>query len=283
MASPFRITILHDDARQAERAALAAFAEADRLERELSRFLPGSDIAHIASLAPGRRLVLSPDPWACLCLAMRLSRATGGAFDPLFRSARGRGKPVLRFHNSSRSVSVTGPGVVVDLGAVGKGYAVDRVAGLLGEFDAVPALVSAGDSTVVAVGSPPGSAGWTVALRAPGRGERMTASVTLKDRALSGSAARLRAGHIRAPRSGLPARATGASWVSCAGPCAGALSDALSTAFFVGGPSLARRYCARHAGVLGIITGVKQASCRTFGSPRGIVHPFRNSQWRRSP
>lgn len=287
MASPFRVVIAGGDPRKAARAAAAAFAEAHRLEGELTRFSPTSDISRIASLRPGQALRLSPDPWACLSLALRLSAATGGAFDPLFHSRKGgRPAPLLRLHPSSRTVAVSREGVVVDLGAVGKGYALDRMGELLTELEAGPALLSAGDSTVLGLGSPPGTPGWQVALRAPGRRERVLATVDLKDRALSGSASRLKRGHLKVPSTGLPARGVAAAWASCATDLGGggaALSDALSTALFVMGPGKARRYCAQHKGVLGIITGVNQTGLTVFGQPRGILHQFRNTPRRISP
>ena len=59
--------------------------------------------------------------------------------------------------------SIRAPGVELNLGAIGKGYAVGRIAAHLRQAGVGQALVSAGDSSVEAVGAPPG--GWPIALR----------------------------------------------------------------------------------------------------------------------
>src|SRR5512138_1594983 len=81
MASIFSMTLVHPDGRYAHQAALAAFAEIDRLERELSRFIENSDIARINHARVGWPVTLGLDSYACLQQARQAWEDTGGAFD----------------------------------------------------------------------------------------------------------------------------------------------------------------------------------------------------------
>src|SRR6476646_5528771 len=80
MATVFEVHAVHDDGRYAEQAAQAAFDLVDRLERELSRFVPNSDISRINELAPGERTV-APTTIECLVSARHAFELTGGVFD----------------------------------------------------------------------------------------------------------------------------------------------------------------------------------------------------------
>ena len=142
-------------------------------------------------------------------------------------------------------------GVELNLGAVGKGYALGRVARRLRADGVTDALVSAGGSSVVAIGGP-----FHVAVRP--RRARTAISVWLEDAALGTSGAGeqffevggRRFGHVLDPRTGWPAEGTLAATV--AGPDA-AVCDALSTAFLVGGAALAARRCAERGDVLAVV------------------------------
>jgi thiamine biosynthesis lipoprotein len=144
-------------------------------------------------------------------------------------------------------------GVELNLGAIGKGYAVGRIAARLRAAGVGQALVSAGDSSVEAVGAPPG--GWPIALRglAAGGGLRLRAGAM----ATSGAGEQgfvhegVRLGHVIDPRTGWPARTV--PRVTVVAPDA-ADADALATAFLVGGPALAERYLAAHDEVLAVFT-----------------------------
>src|SRR5438067_1993707 len=83
------------------------------------------------------------------------------------------------------------PGLEINLGSIGKGYALDRVAALLGtEYGTPAALLHGGHSSVYAIGTEPGDArGWAVGLRHPWNPDRRLAVVRLRDRALATSAA----------------------------------------------------------------------------------------------
>ena len=133
------------------------------------------------------------------------------------------------------------------------------------------ALVSAGGSSVLAVGGDKG--GWTVDLTSPQLVSRI-ARVQLRDAALGTSGAGeqyivadgVRHGHVFDPRTGRPARGVlSASVVARDAETA----DALSTAFLVGGVDLARRYCQRHPQILALITVDDSATTHVFGSCNG--------------
>ena len=125
-----RCTPLHADGRYAAQAAQAAFDLVDRLERELSRFLPNSDIARINHLAAGESTRVSPSTLECLVIARHVFDLTGGAFDVSI----GTGLPSLELDPDDFVVRATTDGVRVDLGGIGKGYAVDLMAELLEEW-----------------------------------------------------------------------------------------------------------------------------------------------------
>lgn len=277
MACDWEIALYHADARYAEQAAGAAFAEVDRLEQELSRFIATSDIAQLNRLQPGQVLRLGADAVACLALARELHDATGGAFDPTIgallpnaarsadstagsagsaarepqdpvRQAPGRvsslgasgldtqtplrswGMKSLQLDAAERTVRVAQAGLIVDLGALGKGYAVDRAVEVLREWGIAAARVHSGQSTVFCLGAPPGEPGWTVSVRNPGDHARTLGKLVLRDAAFSGSGVALHGAHIIDPRTGDPAEHRRGAWALA--PTA-ALSDAVSTAFMV--------------------------------------------------
>jgi thiamine biosynthesis lipoprotein len=144
----------------------------------------------------------------------------------------------------------------INLGSIGKGYALDRMARLLrDEWGVGRMLLHGGTSSVYAGGNPPDDErGWQVGLLHPWERRRRLGRVWLRDRALGTSAAThrhleyngLKLGHILDPRTGWPAG--GVASASVLAPTA-AEADALSTAFYVGGVELARRYCAAHPAV----------------------------------
>jgi thiamine biosynthesis lipoprotein len=128
-------------------------------------------------------------------------------------------------------------------------------------------LLHGGSSSVYARGTPhEDTRGWLVQVRHPWQQGRYLAGVWLRDRALGTSAATFqylehagkKLGHVLDPRTGWPAE--GLASVSVVAPT-GALADALSTAFYVGGLDLAQRYCQAHPEIGAIILpeGASQA------------------------
>ncbi len=150
MATVFEVLGVHADARYAAQAAHAAFDLADRLERDLSRFLPNSDVARINHLAAGDTARVSGSTMECLVIARHMFDVTGGAFDVSI----GTGLPSLELDADDCVVRATTGGVRIDLGGIGKGYAVDLMAELLEEWGLGPALVHGGFSSVLALEAP---------------------------------------------------------------------------------------------------------------------------------
>jgi FAD:protein FMN transferase len=256
-------------------AARAALDEADRVEALLTVFRETSELSRVNREAAERAAAVDPEVYGLLrrCAAFRV--ATDGAFDitstPLsrcwgFLARQGRvpaaddlerarslvGMSRVAFDDAARAITFACAGMHLNLGAVGKGYALDRMGDVLRAGRVRHALLSAGSSSVVALGGR--GAGWVVDLRSP-----LVARLRLRDGAVGTSgpgeqfviADGRRHGHVIDPRTGWPAQgALSASAIAADG----AAADALSTAFFVGGRELAERYCAAHPNTLAIVT-----------------------------
>jgi thiamine biosynthesis lipoprotein len=232
----------------ARHAARAAFQELDRLEKELSRFISYSDVAQINRLRAGEAVRVGIGTMECLRLALRIHDETGGAFDVTYlRKDQKPGfskKPGFLIDEAEHSIGVLADGVVVDLGAIGKGYAVDQVIALLRDWSIEEALVHSGESSVYALGS------WPVAIRNPVRQEETLGNIELRDRSLSGSGMLLHGRHIIDPRTGRPAQGKHGTWAMA--PSA-AESDAMSTAFMVMSAAEVEGYCERHPHISAMI------------------------------
>ena len=239
MNTVFEVIVCGQEAQYAEQAAWAAFDELDQIEAELSRFIEGSDIWQINSLHAGESVIVGITAFECLQLARRVYEETHGAFD-VTACGTARGMDLLTIDENEFTVTVTADGLTVDLGGIGKGYAVDRMAALLGEWEIHCAVVHSGQSSVYAIGSPGDTAGWGIALGGPAASRE---KLVLRDRALSGSAQTQDDPHILA-RDGKPVAGAVAAWAIA--PSA-ALADALSTAFVVMSDRQVRRYCDVHA------------------------------------
>jgi len=242
MATVFEVYCVHPDERYAAQAAQAAFEVVDLLERELSRFLSNSDITRVNHLASGESTQVSASTMECLVIARHMFDLTGGAFD----ISIGTGLPSLELARDDFVVHATQSGVQVDLGGIGKGYAVDRMAELLEEWGLLLALVHGGFSSVLALEPPAGRDGWPLTLSDPRAPSRVLADLSARQVALGASGLR-KGDHIRDPRTGKPAHGRVAAWVAVPRPevsrsdaptegprvAAAAVADALTTALML--------------------------------------------------
>jgi thiamine biosynthesis lipoprotein len=256
MATVFEVYTAHADAAYAAQAAQAAFDLLDRLERELSRFVSNSDISRINRLAAGESTQVTASTLECLLIARHMFDLTDGAFD----ISIGTGLPSLELNPEDHVVSATQGGVQVDLGGVGKGYAVDLMAELLEEWGLQVALVHGGFSSVLALEPPAGSDGWALTLSDPTAPSRVLDRLSVRQTALGASGARKK-DHIRDPRTGEPARGRLATWVAVPRPsvaqpvedgprvAATAVTDALTTGFMLMSIEAIESLCERTPGL----------------------------------
>jgi FAD:protein FMN transferase len=242
MATVFEVYALHPDGQYAAQAAQAAFELVDRLERELSRFRSNSDVTRINHLAAGDSTPVNPSTLECLLIARHAFDLTSGAFD----ISIGTGLPMLEIDAEHVRVRAQRAGVRIDLGGIGKGYAVDLMGELLEDWGLELALVHGGFSSVLALEAPPECEGWPLTLSDPGAPARVLTRLSVRHTALGASGIRKK-DHIVDPRTGQPVRGRLASWVAVPRPDATrgtpvgpgprlaptAIADALTTAFML--------------------------------------------------
>lgn len=246
MATTFAVVIADHPRDYARQAAAAAYRELDRLESELSRYVESSDIARANRLACGETITIGEDTLQCLLIAADVSIATGRAFDAAYASQRAPDQPadapLFTLDPDAHTLTSRAARLHLDLGAVGKGYALDRMAAQLAEWAITTACLQSGGSTALALAPPAGHPGWPIGL-----GEGATHRLlSLSHVALSGSGIAVKGAHLIDPRTGAPAPRTTRAWALA--PTA-ALSDALSTAFFIFQESELAAFCAAHPSI----------------------------------
>jgi len=227
MATHFQTRIAHDDRAYAAQAAQATFDLVDGLESNLSRFRINSDIARVAHLAPGERMRLSEPTFACLEIARRMQQATGSAFCPTPAALKTQAcLPQWDLLPDEQGIACVSGRLEFDLGAIGKGFALDRTAELLCEWDCHAFLLVAGGSSILAGDAPADTCGWSCGLGEDDATQRFF----LAHASLSGSGLAVKGAHILDPRTGRPALRQNRAWVLAD---TAAESDALSTACMV--------------------------------------------------
>lgn len=291
MATRFEILLEGDDPVDLRAAGEEALEEIQRQEAILSLYRPTSEISRINRLAHREPVAVSPPVFDLLIECRRLWEWSQGTFDitvaPLMRAwgfLRGTGRwpepkvleeardctgmHRLQLDPTRRTVRFERPGMMLDLGAVGKGYAIDEAVVLLREAGVRSAFLHGGTSTCYGMGVPAEGPAWKAALTrrdlAPAGSaaessrhsgnQDLLEVVSLRDRSLSVSAVQGKAfayqgrvyGHVIDPRSGEPVQ--GAQLAVAVGPRA-TWTDALSTALLVLGPGWAQRLAERAAGM----------------------------------
>lgn len=227
MATYFEVRIADEERTYAAQAAQAALDLLDKLESQLSRFRAGSDITQISRLAPGESMRLSEPAFTCLQIAKKMELATRSAFSAASAALQSQDAlPQWTLLPQEQSIRCESGQLQFDLGAIGKGFALDRMAGLLCEWDCPAFLLVAGGSSILAGDAPKDSVGWSCGLGDDNAPQRFF----LAHASLSGSGLAVKGSHILDPRTGQPALRQNRAWALTD---TAAESDALSTACMV--------------------------------------------------
>jgi thiamine biosynthesis lipoprotein len=235
MHATFSLRLIGEDRDLLAGMAREGFDLLDSLETKLSRFVDGSDVFRINRMQAGETLYLSEPCHQCLLLALQARDLTGGLFDITLgtriehRKSAAAGSPPplagkLTIHPDVPAITCEAPGREIDLGGIGKGFALDLMKDLLLDWGASGALLSAGASSLLAAG--PQS--WPVEL-AGGRAARQLA---LTNQALSASGTDMQGNHIVHPRGDEPSTSYLSKQVWVVSNTA-ALAEAWSTALML--------------------------------------------------
>ncbi|MBX3178175.1 MAG: FAD:protein FMN transferase [Candidatus Hydrogenedentes bacterium] len=264
---------------------LAALDRIEALERRVSNWRVDTFTSKVNRLAAEGPVEVHPD----LLELLRASKAawddTGGVFDvtvgPLLdlwgvyrkqehipgdaeiqEALKRVGLDKVEIDYDKRTVRFTVPGLRLDFGGIGKGYALDVAAQTLKNAGIECALLSGGDSTYVALGAPPGTAGWPIVVDKIYEGaEDYVDRVDIRDASFSTSSGEgrqfekdgKRFTHIYDPRTGQAVDATLGAMVIAPN---GTVADALSTAFLIMSEDEIRAYCGKHPDVRAIKVGL---------------------------
>lgn len=269
MATTFEIALPQGTSRAVD-AASAALDLIEEIEEQLTVYRDTGEVARLNATAAEGPVSVDPGSFQLLERCAAFTLETSGAFDVAVGAlvdAWGSAKQAGRIPTDRELIEATGrcgfrhvmlgagsvqfrrPGLQLNFGAIGKGYALDRAAELLRrDWGIESALLQGGGSSMLGVGIPPNDPrGWPVSIRHPEANRPALDVVYLKDQGLGTSAATFqffefegkKYGHVLDPRTGRPAAGTRSA--SCLADTA-AEADAISTAFFVAGLDWAQEY-----------------------------------------
>lgn len=265
MATVFEIIIAGGDKTYASQAAYAAFDELDRIENLLSRYISNSEISQLNRLPAGKRMHLSLETLECLEIALKIYKQTNHAFDitigQLFKcyldkdrklitpsaeqleyAKEHTGSDLIKLNHDEFTVELIKSPLMIDLGAIGKGYVLDKMAEILREWSIDSALLHGGGSTVLALDPPPNAPGFPITVSSPTDRNKILDRINLANEAFSTSGL-IRSSHIIDPRIAKPVKSKYSAWAFAK---TAAEADALSTAFVVMSVDEIKAYCKRH-------------------------------------
>ena len=264
MGSSFSLVLYGADRARLETSADLAFREAHRLDAMLSNYRRESEWSRVNREAATRPVEVSQELFSVLSSCLEYSRQSEGAFDvtvgtlmKVWGFYKGEGSMPRRADVTealtkvgyrhvlldpvARTVRFNRPGIELDPGGIGKGYAVDRIVDVLKRERVDAALVSASGSSIYALGAPPDDPrGWPITISRPRDSEQAAATLFLHDMSISTSGSYEKFfwaegrtySHIMDPRTGYPARGTSSVSVLAARTLD---SEAWTKPFFING------------------------------------------------
>jgi thiamine biosynthesis lipoprotein len=208
MGTDFTLYIYAADGAAADREAERVFSIVDQLDALLSNYQPQSELSRINNEAASHAVTTDPETFRFLKESLGWSARSDGAFDitvgrlmkawGFFRStghvpsdaelAKVRAETGWKrvvLDADTRTVRFTTPGVELDPGGIGKGFAVDAAVDALRADGVKAALLSAGSSTIYGLGAPPDAQGWKVRVPDPRRADASISTVVLHNTSLS--------------------------------------------------------------------------------------------------
>jgi FAD:protein FMN transferase len=307
MGTEFTVAVYGRDPKFLAESVEQVFEEIDRIDDQMSNYKPGSELSEINRDAASHPVLVAPDLFALIEKSLEYSRETGGGFDitvgPLMKAwgfFRGQGRVPsaaelrgvlthvgyqhVKLDAAQRTIFFDVPGVELDLGGIAKGYAVDRAVEILREDGITSALVSGGDSSIYALGAPPGEQAWKITLRDPFDATKPADTIYLKNFSMSTSGNYNKFfklggkmySHVMNPHTGMPVEDMLSTTVFVASTTD---SDALSKLYVLGVQG-SRKYLTKHADVQALFfvpTGEGQNSSRvllrskSFNLPPDVV------------
>ena len=261
MGTVFEIAAYAESSEKASAAIDKAMEEIVRMDDLMSNYKPDSALSNLNRSAHFQTQRVPPDLYQAVERAVQFSKLSDGKFDitvaplvNLWKAAlAGDSMPTPEQRQKAEDcvgyqkieltppdqITFQSPCLQVDLGAIGKGYAIERAGAILRSWGIRNAFLNAGGSSILAMGSPPGQSGWLVHLADPSH--KIDPYVMLKDQSVATSeqtSASLlgpeSAGHIIDPVSGTPSQSQFAVSVITH---SGTPSDGLSTTLLLMGPN----------------------------------------------
>lgn len=290
MGTVFEIAAYAESSEKASAAIDNAMAEIVRIDDLMSNYKPDSALSTLNRSAHFQTQRVPPDLYRAIERAVQFSKISNGKFDitvaplvNLWKAAlAGDSIPTPEQRQKAedcvgyKKIELTPPDQItfhspclqVDLGAIGKGYAIERAGQILRSSGIHDAFLNSGGSSILAMGSPPGQSGWLVHLADPSH--KIDPYVVLKDQSVSTSeqtSASLlgpeSAGHIIDPVTGTPSPSQFA--VSVITP-SGTPSDGLSTTLLLLGPQAGKPLVDRMTGVSAIwVSPTAQVETASYG------------------
>ncbi len=192
MATRFDLWLCGEDADLLQSVAYQAWEEIDRLEMMMSRHDTRAELARINREAHERPVRIEIELFDVLEDCRYWHSFTNGYFDIAYRTSKTLINDITTQRYSldreNRTISFAFEGVELDLGGYGKGYALDRVAGLLAQYNLENAFVQGGTSSALARGTKEDGNQWRIDIPHPQNPARVVDSKTLQDKGFSYSA-----------------------------------------------------------------------------------------------
>jgi thiamine biosynthesis lipoprotein len=299
MGLPFRVSLYAPDEAAAKAGADAAFERVAVLNSIFSDYDPESELSRLSRTAgEGRAVPVSGTLWTLLARGQELAERSGGAFDitvgplvNLWRRARRKQElpspeliaemkarvsyKNLRLDPERRTAELMVPEMRLDLGSIGKAFAVDEALAVLRQRDLPCALVG-GSGDMAAGEAPPGQPGWRIEvapLDAPGAAPLQIVYLKNCGIATSGDAFQRveiggkRYSHIVDPRTGIGLTDHGLVTVIAADAMT---ANGLTTSVSVLGPALGMK----------LVEGTPGAAARVVRQPDGKIESIESARWK---